>query len=341
MSQSPFGDQINIPRFDPPKIPRRTLVLVFAAILALAVLSSAFYKIDPEEVGVVMRFGKHITTTGPGLHFKLPDPLDKVIHVPTQRQLTGEFGFRTQKAGVRSQFTNKGYQAESSMLTGDLNTAVVEWVIQYRIIDPVKFLFTVRNPIPTFRDMSEAVMREVVGDRTVNEVLTVGRQEVSSVVHQKLQALCAQYEIGLQVEQVLLQDVTPPDPVKPAFNEVNQAEQEKEKLINQAQSEYNKVVPRARGEAQQTILAAEGYALDRVNRAEGEAARFNSLYQEFRKAPEVTRKRIYLETMGEILPRAGRKVIVDDSVRGLLPLLNLAPPASRAQRSLANTGGEG
>lgn len=341
MSQSPFGDQINIPRFDPPKIPRRTVLLFLVAILTVAAFTTIFYKVDPEEVGVVMRFGKHIATTPPGLHFKLPYPIDEVIHVPTQRQLTGEFGFRTQKAGVRSQFTNKGYEAESSMLTGDLNTAVVEWVVQYRIVDPVSFLFTVRNPIPTFSDMSEAVMREVVGDRTVNEVLTVGRQEVSSVVHQKLQALCEQYEIGLQVEQVLLQDVTPPDPVKPAFNEVNQAEQEKEKLINQAQSEYNKVVPRAKGEAQQTILAAEGYATDRVNRAEGEANRFESLYAEFRKAPEVTRKRIYLETMGEVLPRAGSKVVVDDSVRGLLPLLNLDSGSSRPKQQPAAAGGEG
>nr|XP_061808148.1 protein HflK-like [Nerophis lumbriciformis] len=316
-------------------------MLFFLAILVVVAASTVFYKVDPEEVGVVMRFGKHVATSPPGLHFKLPFPVDEVIHVPTQRQLTGEFGFRTQKAGVRTQFTNKGYEAESSMLTGDLNTAVVEWVIQYRIVDPVKFLFTVRNPIPTFSDMSEAVMREVVGDRTVNEVLTVGRQEVGSVVHQKLQALCEQYEIGLQVEQVLLQDVTPPDPVKPAFNEVNQAEQEKEKLINEAQSEYNKVVPRAKGEAQQTILAAEGYATDRVNRAEGEANRFESLYTEYRKSPEVTRKRIYLETMGEVLPRSGRKIVVDDSVRGVLPLLNLDAARARPRQQPASDGGAG
>ena len=175
----------------------------------------------------------------------------------------------------------------------------------------------------TLRDMAEAVMREVVGDRTVNEVLTVGRAEIADLVEQKLQALCDQYETGISVDQVVLQDVNPPDPVKPSFNEVNEAQQEREKLINQAQSDYNKVIPRAKGEAQKTIQTSEGYALDRVNRAEGEATRFNALYAEYRKAPEVTRKRIYLETLENIIPKLGRKIIVDDDLEGVLPLLQI------------------
>jgi membrane protease subunit HflK len=209
------------------------------------------------------------------------------------------------------------------MLTGDLNAAVVEWVVQFRIVDPYKFLFRVRGVADTFRAMSEAIMRKVVGDRTVNEVLTVGRAEVALVVEERLQELCDQYETGIKVEQVVLQDVNPPDPVKPSFNEVNQAQQEREKLINEAQSEYNKVIPRAQGEALQTIRQAEGYALDRVNRSKGDAARFNALFTEFRKAPQVTRKRIYLETMNAILPQVEKKIVVDDQLGGILPLLNL------------------
>jgi membrane protease subunit HflK len=166
-------------------------------------------------------------------------------------------------------------------------------------------------------------MRQTVGDRTVNEVLTVGRQEIASLVEEKLQQLLDQYETGLHVEQIVLQNVTPADPVRPSFNEVNQAEQEREQKINAAQSEYNRVVPRARGEAQQTIAQAEGYALDRVNRAQGDAARFDSLFEEYQKAPEVTRRRLYLETMGKVLPQAGQRVVVDEDARGLLPLLNL------------------
>ena len=214
------------------------------------------------------------------------------------------------------------------MLTGDLNIADVEWVVQYRIVDAYKFLFRVRNVRETFRAMTEAVVREVVGDRTVNEVLTVGRQEVASLVEQQLQALCDQYETGLKVEQVVLQNVNPPEKVKPSFNAVNQAQQEREERINNAQREYNQVVPRARGEAQQTVERAQGYALDRVNRSEGDAARFNALYEEYRKAPEVTRKRLYLETLGKVLPKAGQKVVVDKDAKSVLPLLNLGGAAA-------------
>lgn len=212
------------------------------------------------------------------------------------------------------------------MLTGDLNAALVEWVVQYRIVDPYKYLFQVRSVQDTFRDMSEAVTRRVVGDRTVNEVLTVGRAEVAAQVQAELQELCNQYETGISVDQVVLQDINPPDPVKPSFNAVNEAQQEKEKLINQAQSEYNREIPRASGQAEQTIQEAEGYALNRVNRAEGDASAFNALYEEYRKAPEVTRRRIYLETMAQVLPQVRSKVIVDEDLRGVLPLLNLDGP---------------
>jgi len=321
MSQGPFGEEIpirNIPRF-----PGRILGFAGIAVLAAIGLFSSFYTVGPEELGVVLRFGKYVRSTDPGLHFRIPLGVERVRKVPIQRQLKEEFGFRTARPGVRTEYSSQGRESESLMLTGDLNSAVVEWVVQYRIVDAYNFLFRVRNPRETFGAMTQAIMREVVGDRTVNEVLTVGRQEVANLVEVKLQALSEQYEMGLKVEQVVLQDVNPPDLVKPSFNEVNQAQQERERLINEAQSEYNKVIPRAKGEAQQTIQQAEGYALDRVNRAEGEANRFNSVFAAYRDAPEVTRKRIYLETMSQILPKVEKTTIIDEGVRGILPMLNL------------------
>ncbi len=311
------------PEIQLPKFSGGIIRIVVVVVLGLILLFTSIYTVGPEEVALVLRFGKYVSTSEPGLHFKIPFGIESALKVPIQRQLKEEFGFRTLSAGVRSQFTTRGYADEANMLTGDLNAAVVEWVVQYRIVDPYKFLFRVRNVRETLRDLSEAVMRMVVGDRTVNEVLTVGRAEVALEMNHHLQALCDQYDTGIKIDQVVLQDVNPPDPVKPSFNEVNEAQQEREKLINQAQSEYNKVIPRAKGEALQTIQKAEGYALDRVNRAQGDAARFTALYDEYRKAPEVTRKRIYLETMNQILPQVESKIIVDDELGGILPLLNL------------------
>jgi membrane protease subunit HflK len=292
-------------------------------VLAIILVFSSVYTVGPEQVGVVQRFGRYVRTTDPGLQFRIPLGIEAVTKVPVQRQLKQEFGFRTTVAKVRSEFSTQGFEPEANMLTGDLNAAQVEWVVQYRVVDPYKFLFRVRNVQETFRDMSEAVMQKVVGDRTVNEVLTVGREEVADLAEQQLQGLCDRYETGLKVEQVVLQDVNPPDPVKPSFNEVNQAQQEREKLINEAQSEYNRVVPRAEGEALKAIQEAEGYALDRVNRAQGDSARFVALFEAYRSAPEVTRKRIYLETMNDVLPKVSRKIVVDEDLKGLLPLLNL------------------
>lgn len=321
MAQGGFGDEIRDIKV--PRPPTGRIGLIVGAILLVGVISSSWYTVGPEENGIVLRFGAFVRTTEPGLHFKLPLRLERVIKVPVQRQLKEEFGFTTVQAGVRSQYSDRGKAGESNMLTGDLNAAVVEWVVQYRIVDSYQYLFRVRNVRETFRAMSEAVMRQVVGDRTVNEVLTVGRQEIADLVMVQLQALCDQYENGVKIEQVVLQDVNPPDQVKPAFNEVNEAQQERERMINEAQSEYNKVVPRARGEALQTIQQAEGYALDRVNRATGDAERFTALYEAYRTAPDITRKRIYLETLGAILPRVQNKIILDDELSGILPLLNL------------------
>lgn len=305
-----------------PNISSNYVLYGLIAIILLIIITNSFYTISPEEVGVILRFGKYSHTAGPGLNFKIPwiDDLEKV---PIQRQLKEEFGFRTVEAGVRTRYASGSFLEESLMLTGDLNSAVVEWIVQYRVNDPYKFLFKVRGTQNTFRAMTEAVMREIIGDRSVDEVLTTGRQEISVTAKIKLQELCEQYETGIKVDQVVLQDVNPPDRVKPSFNEVNQAQQEKEKLINQAQSEYNKVIPRAAGEAEKVVQEANGYALERVNKAKGEAARFNSLFAEYRKAKDVTRQRIYLETLNKILPKVGKKLIVDESIKGLYPLLDL------------------
>jgi modulator of FtsH protease HflK len=306
----------------------RRVGLVALVLLALVLLLDAFFTIQPEEVGIILRLGRYRGPehdAGPGLHAKLP-VVDRLIKVPVQRQLKQEFGFRTAAVSVRSSFAEVG--DEAAMLTGDENVVIVEWVVQYRIVDAYRYLFKVRNIEQTFRDLSEAVMRAVVGDRTVDEVVTVGRVDIEIAAQEELQALCEQYETGIRVEKVLLQSNNPPDPVKPSFNDVNQAEQDRNKLINEAQAQYNRVVPRAEGEALQTIQQAEGYALDRVNRARGDAARFEALFAEYRKAPEVTRKRIYLETMGKILPQVGKKVVVDRSVEGLVPMFDFSGRAA-------------
>jgi len=326
MDQKPpfdFRDFKDLKDFKPPNINFKVVAIAVAIILAISFFSSLWFTVEPEEVGVILQFGKYTRTVDPGLNFKLPFGIEQVYKVPVERQLKLEFGFRTSTPGVKTRYSATRYQDESLMLTGDLNAAEVEWIVQYRIKDPYQFLFRVRNAVQTFRDVNEAVMREIVGDRTVDEVLTVGRQEVATTVTVKLQELCDQYELGIKVDQVVLQDVNPPESVKPAFNEVNEAQQEGEKLINQAKSEYNKVVPKAKGEAERTIEEARGYALERVNNAAGDAAKFSAVYKEYSKARDVTRQRIYLETMNDVMQKVGRKLITDENSAGILPLFQL------------------
>lgn len=307
-----------------PKLPFRAWKGILAALVGGVLLFTTYYQVEPEEVGVVQFFGAYVRTSDPGPHLKLPFGIETVTKVPVQRQLKMEFGFRTVRPAARSEYANPPEaQAESVMLTGDLNVAVVEWIVQYRIRDPKAYLFHVRDVPETFRYMSEAAVRQVVGDHSVDEVITIGRAEIALAAKEELQRLCTFYGIGIEIQQLVLQDVNPPGPVRPAFNEVNQAIQEKERAINEAWAEYNQAVPRAKGEAEQAVRAAEGYALERENKALGDAHRFESLYEEYRKAPDVTRKRMYLETMGALVPKLGKKVIVDDKARGVLPLLQL------------------
>jgi modulator of FtsH protease HflK len=311
---------VDLRDFRPPNLPGRTILMGVIALFLVVVLFSSFYQVEPEEIGLILRFGRYARTTDPGLHMKLPF-VETVLKVPVQRQLKHEFGFRTEQVGIRSRYSQN--LGESLMLTGDLNVAVVEWIVQYRVSDPYHYLFKVRDVEGTFRNMNEAAMRQVIGDRTVTEVLTVGRGEIEIRVRELLQELCNVYETGITVEQVVLQDVTPPDPVKPSWDEVNQAQQQRDRLINEARAEYNEVVPRARGEAEQLVLQADGYAVDRTNRAEGDAARFKAMYDAYRRAPEVTRKRMYYETMQKIIPQYGGKLMLDKDAEGILPVLPL------------------
>ena len=300
--------------------------IIVLAVLVLAGLGvwTAYYTVPSDSVAVIQRFGKYLKDVPPGLHFKLPLGIDSATIVPVKRQLKQEFGFTTPGATDPFQSPRQGEgKRETQMVTGDLNAALVEWVVQYRISDPAKFLFEVREPRETLRYVSESVMREVVGDRTVDEVITIGRQEIETEALAKMQALSTKYTMGISIDQVQLKDINPPEPVQESFNEVNQAQQEKEKLINEARRDYNKVIPLAEGEKDQRIREADGYRLKRINEAEGDVARFSALLAEYSKAPEVTRRRIYIETMQAVLPGIQAKVIVDDQARSILPLLNL------------------
>ena len=326
MNQPDILDELS--KIDLSKYKGVAQMVVIVIALCFAGYTSVF-TVDPEERAVVLKFGKaREQLVDQGLHFKLPFYIEQEYKVPVERQLNLEFGFRTAGNETRTQYaqtqySDGGFAAESLMLTGDLNVASIEWVTQYTISEPVKYLFRVRNVDQTFRDMNEAVLREIIGDRTINEVLTIGRGEIQNLAKDKLSKLCEDYKLGIVVNQVILQDVAPPEPVKPAFNEVNQAEQEKETTIQQALAEYNKEIPKAEGTALRTVEKAEGYAVKRVNEAKGAVSQFTQVFEEYKKAPEITRQRIYLETMQEIYQAVDRKIIIDESATGVLPLLNL------------------
>jgi membrane protease subunit HflK len=301
----------------------RTIQRLVLVVIVIIVLATGLYSVGADEIGVVQRFGKYVRQTMPGLHMKVPFGVETAKKVKVKKVFKEEFGFRTLKADIRTTYSPKRFPGESIMLTGDLNVAEVEWIVQYRIKDPYKYLFKIKDPVETLRPMSEAVVRRVVGDRNVTDVLTVGRIEIADEVGVGLQELLDQFDSGLEIVTVKLQDVNPPEPVRPAFNEVNRAKQDKEKMINEAWEDYNKRIPRAVGEAEQMIAEAEGYALRRVNRAMGDVALFNQVYKEYRSAPDVTRRRLYLETMAEILPAINEIYIVDEKQEAILPLLDL------------------
>ena len=296
---------------------------VVLGVVLIVVLATSFYMVDTDEKGVVLRFGKFVRITEPGLHAKLPFRIEVVKTPKVERVFKEEFGFHTLKAGIETIYSGADLTMESLMLCGDLNVAEVAWIVQYKIREPEKFLFRIRNPRRIIRDTSESVMRAVVGDSSVDEVLTIRRVEVNAEAQEKMQGILKAYDTGIEIVTVKLQDVNPPEKVRPAFNEVNAAQQDKERYVNKALEEYNKVVPKARGEAELIIRQAEAYAINRVNVAKGDVRRFISMWEEYKNAKEVTRKRLYLETLAEVLPKVEKIYIIDEEVKGLLPLLEL------------------
>lgn len=304
-------------------------ILVGVALFVLIGLNGLIYSIGPDEVGVIQRFGKYIRLSSPGLHAKIPLGIEKVTRIKVEKIFKEEFG--TGREDSFSRVTLAGDKDVSLMLTGDLNILDVRWIVQYKIKDPIKFLFVVRNPRNIIRDVSEVIMRRLVGDYTVDEVLTIKREEIDHLAQVETQKILDEYQTGVQVVTVKLLDVNPPDKVKPAFNEVNEAKQEKEKMINQAWEAYNKVVPKAKGEAERTIREAEGYSLDKINRAKGEAERFLATLNEYKKAPEITQKRLYLETLNEVLPKVKDKYIIDPRQSSILPLLDIGKKGGEGQ----------
>jgi modulator of FtsH protease HflK len=311
-----------VDKFKKFKLPGGPLLILLFALIFFG--TSTFYTVGVDEVGVVQRFGRYVRTSQPGLNFKLPSGIEKVTKVKVRRVYKEEFGFRSLRIGDTTRRTLSGGENTNValMLTGDLNVALVPWIVQYRIKDPYKFLFKVHDVRRLLIDMSEAAMRLVVGDRSINEVISK-REEIAVEAREVLQAEMDNAESGINIVTIEMKKTNVPDPVQPSFNEVNQAIQEKEKMIYQAKEDYNKAIPAAKGEAERTIKAAEGYSLDRVNRAEGDASRFKALYKEYAKAKDVTKRRLYLETLKGLLPKLGDKYIIDSDQKNVLPLLNL------------------
>ncbi len=316
----PKIEELNIKQI---KLPKRKIITGIIILAAVIFFATGLYTVNPEEVGVIQRFGKYLSTTQPGLHFKIPFGVDNLTKVKVKHVFKEEFGFRTLQAGVRTKYSTRSYNNEAIMLTGDLNIADVEWIVQYRIKDPVMYLFKVRNVEETMRDVSESVIREVVGDRSVDEIIVLNRKEIADKSLIMLQEQLDIYNAGLEIVTINLQNVNPPEAVQPAFNNVNSAKQEKERIINEAWEKYNQVIPEAEGKAKRTIEEAEGYAINRVNRANGDANRFIQMYNKYRYSKTVTKKRLYLEMMEKVLPKVEKKYVIDDEANNVLPLLNL------------------
>lgn len=306
------------------KLPDKKKIITFIVIIGIVMfIYTGLYTVDAEEAGVVQRFGKYLTTTAPGLHFKIPFGIDVLTKVKVKMVYKEEFGFRTLAAGVNTRYSTRDFSDESLMLTGDLNIADVQWIVQYKIKDPVQYLFKVQNVQESIRDLSESAMRLVVGDRSIDEAIVLSRKEIAFKTQEVLQENLDKLQSGIEIVTVIHQDVNPPKKVQPAFNEVNSAKQEEERIVNNAWKEYNQIIPKAKGKAKQIIEEAQGYAVNRINRAQGDASRFVQLYEKYRSAKQVTKDRMYIETMSEVLPKIENIYIVDKEQSGILPLLNL------------------
>jgi membrane protease subunit HflK len=318
-----------------PSSGRRPIFLIIAATILILIGLNSYYTVQPEETAVAMRFGKYVGTSDSGIHFKIPFGIETVNKVVTGRVLQREYGYRTVRADVRSQFTEKGFEEESTMLSGDLNVLNLQWAVQYKVKDPVEYLFRVSGVERTLDDISESVMRRIVGNRYSDEVLTVGRASIADQAKVEIQEIMDQYQTGLQIVSVKLQNLTPPKQVNAAFNEVSEAQQEKERTINDAQQAYNQKIPKAVGEARQTVTQAEGYALEKVNRSEGEVKRFTEILTEYQKSPEITRRRMYLDSFEALLGRIEHLYVIDEAQKNILPLFDLNKLATQGEKTQA------
>tara|TARA_B100002052_G_scaffold219631_1_gene201618 strand:+ start:3842 stop:4816 length:975 start_codon:yes stop_codon:yes gene_type:complete len=312
-----FGDfEINLDNS-----PLKNLTKYIGFFIAGLIVISSIYTVDANENAVILRLGKYHATTGPGLQFKIPF-VDSVYKVKVDYQYKEEFGFRTLRPGVKSAFSTRGYEEEAWMLTGDLKIADVRWVVQYKIKDARDYLFNVKNVDETIKDVSESAMRLMIGDRSFIEVIQTERVAIADNAKLYMQSLLDKYNCGVSIQLVQLQGVVPPEPVADSFNEVNRAKQDQETLINEAKQAYNKQIYRIEGEAQKIITEAEGYAIERVNNAKGDVALFESVLKEYLKAPQITKDRLYIETMEQILSANKNKIIVDKDIEHLVPFLD-------------------
>ena len=309
------------------KFSASTLVFAVLILLVLALAGTTMFKVDDTEQAVITRFGKYYKTVGAGLHLKAPFGIDKSYNVPIKVVQTEQFGFQTIKAGQVNQYKN-GITKESTMLTGDLNIVDVEWSIQYRIVDPVAWLFNVQERKQTIRDISQSVINTLVGDRAF-DTMESERSAIQTSALELMNENFKQLGLGINVILVQLQNIVPPEGVQQAFDDVNKAIQDKNRFINEGKEVYNAEIPRAQGEANQQVLVAEGYAAERINRAQGDVARFNAVYEEYRKSPKVTRERLYLEAMESVFNEQQNSTLIDSKLDNMLPIKNLTDKAEK------------
>jgi len=312
--------KVNMSRF---KLGPATIVIVVVAVALIGLLSTSFFVVDQTERAVITTFGKFTKVAEPGLHYKVPFGIQKSYNVKTEVVQTEQFGFRTDKAGVVTQYSEQKFPEESTMLTGDLNIVDVEWIIQYRIVDPKAWLFNTIDRQKTIRDISQSVINLLVGDRTILGVMGPERTAIQESSVQMMNETFTSYGLGIKVTQVQLQNIVPPKGVQEAFEDVNKAIQDMNRLINEGKEAYNAEIPKAKGEADRLVEVSQGYATERVNKAAGDVARFNAVYEEYRKAPDVTRQRLYYEMMEEVFKGERNVELIDKRFTNFLPLKNL------------------
>lgn len=302
----------------------RAAVIALIVIILLITVFSGFYMVDQTEQAVVLVFGKFSRVEGPGLHGKLPFGIEKNYNIPTQVIQTMQFGFRVEQPGVKTVYSKEEFPEESIMLTGDLNIIDVEWIIQYKIVDPKAWLFNVDMKEKNIRDISQSVINQLVGDRAILDVIGPERINIEVKAQDMMNAIFNSYGLGINVITVKLQNIVPPKgDVQDAFEDVNKAIQDMNRLINEGKEQYNKEIPKARGEASKIIEVASGYAVERVNMAKGDVARFNAVRDEYRKNRDVTRSRLYIEMVEDVFKDSKGTDLIDKNLENFLPLKNL------------------